>query len=57
MLLLRGELSDLLSRDCVARMQAIKPDLHVLEVASTGHAPLLTETESLTAIRAFLAEQ
>ncbi len=54
MLLLRGELSDLLSRDCVARMQAIKPDLHVLEVANTGHAPLLTEPTARAAITAFL---
>lgn len=54
MLLLRGELSDLLSRDCVGKMQDRKPDLQVLEIADTGHAPLLTEPPAQAAIQAFL---
>jgi hypothetical protein len=36
-------------------MQAIKPDLNVLEIADTGHAPLLTEPTAQAAITAFLA--
>ena len=53
-LLLRGETSDILSRDIVARMRDAKPDLDVIEVANRGHVPLLDEPDSLAAIDAFL---
>lgn len=54
LLLLRGELSDILARECVAKMQRIKPDMQFTEVANCGHAPLLTESESLQSINTFL---
>ncbi len=54
LLLLRGELSDILTRDCVEKMQQKKPDMQFVEVASCGHAPLLTEPESMQAITQFL---
>ncbi len=54
LLVFRGELSDILTRDCVAKMQQIKSDMHFTEIANCGHAPLLTEGESLTAIDNFL---
>ncbi|MEL6950424.1 MAG: alpha/beta hydrolase [Pseudomonadota bacterium] len=53
-LLLRGEHSDILSRDTIARMRDMKPDLETLEIANRGHVPLLDEAESLTAIDHFL---
>lgn len=55
MLVIRGELSDLLSADIVARMQREKPDLQSLTVADRGHAPLLDEPGVVPAIEGFLA--
>lgn len=52
--LLWGELSDVLTADIVARMQAAKPDLVVMPVANRGHAPLLDEPECLAAFDEFL---
>jgi pimeloyl-ACP methyl ester carboxylesterase len=42
-LVLRGALSDILTREGVAAMVAHKPDLHVAEVPAVGHAPTLEE--------------
>lgn len=53
-LLLRGEHSDILSRDTIARMRDMKADLETLEIANRGHVPLLDEPESLAAIDKFL---
>ena len=54
MLLIRGALSDIISKACVDKMRTIKPDLHYCELANRGHAPLLNEPESLRAIDSFL---
>jgi pimeloyl-ACP methyl ester carboxylesterase len=54
-LLLRGELSDVLTEATVERMQFVKPDLEVVRVPDRGHAPLLDEPAALTAIEQFLA--
>lgn len=54
MLLLRGEKSDILSPECVARMRACKADLHYREVPRRGHAPTLNEPAARAAIDAFL---
>lgn len=54
MLVLRGELSDILSAECLARMHALKHDLVSVIVPRTGHAPMLTEPVALEAIDAFL---
>ena len=55
-LVLRGELSDLLSAKIVGRMMAVKTDLvHVL-VPQRGHAPLLDEVEAVTAIDSFFVQ-
>ena len=56
MLLLRGELSDILSPHCVGRMCELKPDIQFLEIANCGHAPLLSEASALHAIDDFLAK-
>jgi len=53
-LLLRGELSDVLTEDTVARMQSAKPDLKVVRVPDRGHAPLLDEFVARDAIDRFL---
>jgi len=54
-LLLRGEISDLLSLDCVAEMQRRHPRMDLLEVPGVGHAPMLDESGVMEAIIAFLA--
>jgi pimeloyl-ACP methyl ester carboxylesterase len=55
-LVLRGEISDILTEGIVDRMQAVKPDLQCATIPNRGHAPLLDEPESLKAIDAFLAD-
>lgn len=54
-LVLRGETSDILAAETIARMRDIKPDLAVATIPNRGHAPLLDEPESLAAIDTFLA--
>ena len=53
-LVLRGELSDILSADTLLRMQQRKPDLVSVTVSNRGHVPLLNEPECLTAIDRFI---
>ena len=55
-LLVRGALSDLLSRETVAAMKQAKPDMAFVEVPNVGHAPTLEEPEAWNAIAAFLAK-
>lgn len=55
MLLVRGELSDLLSPDTVRQMQARNPAMKIIEVPRVGHAPTLDEPEVRAAIDALLA--
>jgi len=54
-LVLRGALSDLLSRDGVRAMEALKPDVEALEVPNVGHAPTLEEPSAWLPIVDFLA--
>lgn len=53
-LLLRGELSDVVTRSIADRMKASAPRLQVIEVPGVGHAPMLTETEARDQIDRFL---
>lgn len=55
LLLIRGELSDILSLHCVTKMQKQRPDMSFLEIPNCGHAPLLSEASALVAIDQFLA--
>ena len=55
-LLVRGAISDLLSRETVAAMKQAKPDLDFVEVPKVGHAPILEEPEAWNALAAFLAK-
>lgn len=53
-LLLRGELSDVVTRPIADRMKASAPRLQVIDVPGVGHAPMLTETEARAQIDRFL---
>ena len=55
-LVIRGELSDILARDCVSEMRSRKPDLVFAEIPNRGHAPILDEPGSIAAIDQFLGE-
>lgn len=54
MLVLRGELSDLLSAHTVTRMQEISPSVQSCVIPRRGHAPNLEEPDAHTAIDVFL---
>jgi pimeloyl-ACP methyl ester carboxylesterase len=54
-LLIRGELSDLLSERIAARMKRNAPSLETVVVPGVGHAPVLTEPAAVAAIDEFLA--
>jgi len=56
MVLIRGELSDLLSPRTVDRMKQINPALRVVNVPRVGHAPTLDEPEARAAIDDLLAK-
>lgn len=55
-LVLRGELSDLLSAQTVAAMVERLPKLEAVTIPNRGHVPTLNEPESVTAIEAFIAK-
>jgi pimeloyl-ACP methyl ester carboxylesterase len=53
-LVLRGADSDVLTRETVARMQAEKPGLQVVEFDGAGHAPALMDPAQTGAVTRFL---
>ena len=53
-LLVRGELSDLLSMEIADKMQHRVPAMRYVEVPRVGHAPMLSEPPAVEAIQAFL---
>jgi pimeloyl-ACP methyl ester carboxylesterase len=54
LMVIRGELSDLLSAKTAGEMVARHPDARLFEVPYQGHAPLLEEPETIAAVLAFL---
>jgi pimeloyl-ACP methyl ester carboxylesterase len=54
-MVVRGANSDILSPATLAQMRARHPSLEILEVPDQGHAPLLTDGESIKLISAFLS--
>ncbi|MGH8662009.1 MAG: alpha/beta fold hydrolase [Burkholderiales bacterium] len=53
-LVLRGAESDVLTRNTIARMQAEKPELQVVEFEGAGHAPALMDREQIATVARFL---
>jgi pimeloyl-ACP methyl ester carboxylesterase len=54
--LIRGETSDVLSKETAEEMRRRRPDMHFVEVPDRGHIPFLDEGESLAVLRAWLKE-
>jgi pimeloyl-ACP methyl ester carboxylesterase len=54
-LAIRGENSDILSRDTLAQMRTRHPRLEAVTVRGQGHAPLLKDAASIGAVAHFLA--
>lgn len=57
LLVIRGEISELLTGDTFARMKRAAPDAEFIEVTETGHAPDLSEPEALAALDRFLEDR
>jgi pimeloyl-ACP methyl ester carboxylesterase len=55
-LVLRGELSDLLSAQTADGMARRGPKAKILEVKGVGHAPSLMHTDQIALVRDFLME-
>jgi len=55
-LLVRGELSDLISRDTAAAMAKRGPKARVVEIKGVGHAPTLMHADQIAVVRGFLME-
>jgi pimeloyl-ACP methyl ester carboxylesterase len=55
-LVLRGEQSDLLSRETTAQMQLRGPKARVVEIRGVGHAPTLMHPDQIALVRDFLLE-
>jgi pimeloyl-ACP methyl ester carboxylesterase len=53
-LVLRGEQSDLLTRDTVAQMAARGPRARTVEIPGVGHAPTLIHADQIAIVRDFL---
>jgi pimeloyl-ACP methyl ester carboxylesterase len=54
LMLVRGELSELLSPDTAARMRRARPDMAFVEAPGTGHSPTLEEEAVVPALDRFL---
>ncbi|MGE5639911.1 MAG: alpha/beta fold hydrolase [Clostridia bacterium] len=55
-LVVRGERSDLLSRETAAEMARRGPRAKVVEIAGVGHAPTLMHADQIAVVRNFLEE-
>jgi pimeloyl-ACP methyl ester carboxylesterase len=55
-LVLRGEHSDLLSRETTAQMMRRGPQARVVEIRGVGHAPTLMHADQIALVRDFLLE-
>jgi pimeloyl-ACP methyl ester carboxylesterase len=55
-LLLRGESSDLLTRDTAGEMTRRGPKARLVEIRGVGHAPTLMHVEQIEIVRKFLLE-
>ncbi|WP_284178748.1 alpha/beta hydrolase [Rhabdaerophilum sp. SD176] len=55
MMVIRGELSDILGEQTAREMVARHPDARLHEVPYQGHAPILEDAPTIEAVRAFVA--
>ena len=55
-LVLRGEHSDLLTRETCAQMAQRGPRARIIEIAGVGHAPTLMQDSQIAAVRSYLLE-
>jgi pimeloyl-ACP methyl ester carboxylesterase len=55
-LLVHGELSDLIDQDLVDEMRSLAPEMAYAQVPRVGHAPTLTEPAAWAAVEAWLAD-
>jgi pimeloyl-ACP methyl ester carboxylesterase len=55
-LVLRGETSDLLSRETTTQMRSRGPKARVVEIRGVGHAPTLMHPDQIALVRDFLLE-
>lgn len=55
LLVIRGEITDILSAETLAEMQRRRPAMTTVTVPRVGHAPMLDEPEAVAAIFSFLA--
>ncbi|WP_262695388.1 alpha/beta fold hydrolase [Kordiimonas aquimaris] len=55
LVVLRGELSDILSGETLARMDREHPDIKAVTVGGVGHVPLMREPETQAAIDALIS--
>ncbi len=55
-LVIRGETSDLLSRETAAAMSQRGPHATVVEFAGVGHAPMFFDAEQIEAVRSYLLQ-
>lgn len=55
-LLVRGELSGLVTDEGVARMRAVDPDMALVDVPRVGHAPSLEEPQAWNGVMDFLSK-
>ena len=53
-MVVRGELSDILTAATVAEMATRHPGLEVLDIPDQGHTPLLAEADTIARIAAFV---
>jgi len=55
-LVTRGELSDLLSRETVSQMRQRGPKAQTVEIPDVGHAPMFMEPDQIEVVRRFLLD-
>ena len=56
MMVIRGQLSDILLPETTEKMQQHHPDINLLEIADVGHTPLLEDTAICSAMEKFIAQ-
>jgi pimeloyl-ACP methyl ester carboxylesterase len=57
MMLIRGANSELLSTATVSSVRERRPDIEIIEIPDQGHAPLLTDGETIQRIGAFVGRR